>query len=100
MLGNIEEIQKNLKDKLDQIVVDASDPDQMITISITASKAIRNIRINPELVAKNDAEMIEDLMVVAMNKAMELAEQKSAEETQKMMSELLPPGMDLGNMFG
>jgi nucleoid-associated protein EbfC len=44
-----------------------------------------------------DKEQLEDLLVVAINRALDEAGEKAAFETEKMMQDMLPPGF--GDMF-
>jgi len=46
-------------------------------------------------------EQVEDLVTVAVNRVLELAAAKEAEESQKLIKSMMPPGMgDLSNLFG
>ncbi len=100
MFGQIEEMKKQLQEKLASIVVTGEAGDGMVKVEVDATKQIKNISINPEVMTPDDPEQLEDLLMVAINRAMAQAEEKAAVETQEMMSGLLPPGMDLPNLFG
>jgi DNA-binding protein YbaB len=45
-----------------------------------------------------DKEELEDLLLVAINRVLELAEEKAGVETQSLLKDMMPPG--LGNLFG
>lgn len=99
MLDKLEEMQKNIKLKLDDITVDAEAGEGKIKVQANANRKILNIVVDPELL-KGDADELEDLLLVAINRVLDQAEAKAAVETQSIMSSLLPPGMNIPGMFG
>lgn len=98
LLGNMEERQKALKEQLSQIKVESEAADGAIKVEATATREITNISIDPEFLKSSDAEEIEDMLLVAINRTLELAAEKEATETQRLIQDMLPPGM--GNLFG
>jgi len=100
MLGNFQEKQEKMKEALTAITVEAEAGDGAVTIQANAAREILNISIDKEKVSLDDTEELEDLLVVAMNRVISLASEKEAEESQKMVSNILPPGMEgLTDMF-
>jgi len=101
LFGNFEEKQTELKEQLAKITVAAEAGDGAIKITANANREITNISIDKEKIDLTDAEELEDLLLVAVNRVMELAVDTEANETQKMMQDILPPGLgNLTNMFG
>lgn len=101
MFGNMEEMQKQMKAKLSAIKVEAEAADGAVRVTANAAREISNISINKEMLNWEDKEEIEDLVMVAVNRALALATQKEAEETQNMIKDMMPPGMGgLGDLFG
>ena len=100
MFGNFEEIQKNLQAKLESISVEHDAGDGMVKITGTAAKSINGISINLELLNKERAEELEDLLIVAVNNFIIEADAKAAAETQNLMTGFLPPDLDLGGLLG
>lgn len=101
LLGNMEEKQKAMKEKLSSIFVKAEAGDGAIEVTANGNREVTNISIKKEAISLDDMEELEDLMMVAVNRVMEKATEKEAEESQKMMRDMMPPGMgDLGNLFG
>ena len=68
-----------------------------LTITGNAAKQVTNVMISKELIGSQDMEMIEDLLVTSINRFIEDAQKAEANETQSMMSEMLPPGF--GDLF-
>ena len=99
LLGNMEEKQKAMREKLSSISVEAETGG--IKVTANANREITNISINKEAIDFEDMEQLEDLLTVTINQALEKAMNTEAEETQKMMKDMMPPGLDgLGNLFG
>jgi DNA-binding YbaB/EbfC family protein len=98
MFGDMEERQKALKEQLAQIKVSSDAADGAIKVEANATRTITNIQIDPAFLKDSDAEELEDLLMVAINRAIELAAETEAAETQKLIQDMLPPGM--GNLFG
>lgn len=100
LMGNFEEQQKQMQATLAGITVEAEAGEGAVKVTSNAAREILNISIDKEKIDINDLEQIEDLLVVAMNRVIALASEKEAEESQKMVSGMLPPGMDgLTDMF-
>lgn len=100
LLGNMEERQAEMKNKLATIIVEASSGDGMVKVSASADRQLTNIQFDPSFIKSADQEEIEDLILVAVNEVMTLAAAKEAEEAQNMLKDMLPPGLgDMGGMF-
>jgi DNA-binding YbaB/EbfC family protein len=63
----------------------------MVTVTINGAKQLLSIAIDPEVVSKDDVEMLQDLIVAAVNDA----QRKAEEEMSKKMGGMLPPGLKL-----
>ena len=99
-MGNFEEQQKQMQVKLAGITVEAEAGDGAVKVTANAAREILNVSIDKEKIDLSDLEQVEDLLVVAMNRVIEQASAKEAEESQKMVSGMLPGGMSgLADMF-
>ena len=68
----------------------------MVNITMNGRGEVRSLKLEPGIVNPDDVEVLEDLIVAAINDARKKAEQVIAEETAKIMEELgLPPDLDL-----
>ena len=100
LLGNFEEQQKKMKVALAEITVEAEAGDGAIQVKADANRQILNISIDKEKIDPQDTEQIEDLLLVAINRALEMAAEKEAEEGQSLLKDMMPPGLGgLGDMF-
>lgn len=95
-LGNLKEMQEKMQQDMASVKVEEEVGG--ITVEATGDKRITNISIKPELLEAGDAEMIEDLLLEAVNRALDKAEEQAQGKMKDMMSGMFPGG--LGNLFG
>ncbi|MDN3550952.1 YbaB/EbfC family nucleoid-associated protein [Mucilaginibacter aquaedulcis] len=86
-----------VKKRLDAITVSGSAEGGKITVTANGNKVVQSVQIDSAFLADADKEEIEELMVVAINKAMEQAENVSQSEMAAMTKNMFG---DLGGMFG
>ena len=99
-MGKMQEAQQQMeetKKRLDTVFVDVSVENASVKISASANLKIKNISISDELLAKNDKEELEDLIVVAINKVLDEAKQVQEVEMSKVAQGMMP---NLGGLFG
>jgi nucleoid-associated protein EbfC len=95
MMGKLQEMKQKMeeiKKRLETITVKAEAAEGAITVTANGNKKIVNVTISDEI-AKGDKEELEDLLVVAINRAIEQAEKVNEAEMQGAASGFLPPGM-------
>ncbi|QQS28054.1 MAG: YbaB/EbfC family nucleoid-associated protein [Sphingobacteriales bacterium] len=95
--GMIRQMQENMlqsKKQLDNITVESEAGNGAVKVVATASKNIVSISISPGLLENPDKEELEDLLLVAVNRALSMSESKATEEMKKLTGNMLPPGFD------
>jgi len=101
LLGNLEEQQAAMAEKLESITVEADAGGGAVKVSASASRKILNISIDKEKLDWDDVEMVEDLVLTAINSVLEKAAVKEAAESKKLISQMMPSGLGgLGNLLG
>ncbi|MBR9833056.1 YbaB/EbfC family nucleoid-associated protein [Acidiluteibacter ferrifornacis] len=93
MMGKLQEMQQQtekIKKRLDTISVEGEAENGLIKVVATANKKITSIAIDDRLMSEGDKEQIEDLMMVAINKAIEKAENVSNAEMAGAAKGMLP----------
>jgi DNA-binding YbaB/EbfC family protein len=88
-----EEMQK-VQENLENITVEATAGGGMVKVVANCKYRIQSIHIDPEVIKSDDKEMLEDLIIAAVNQAITAAQQKSNEEMEKITGGLLG-GMNL-----
>jgi nucleoid-associated protein EbfC len=88
MQGRMAQLQKDLETD----TVTATAGGGAVTVVATGTQKLLSVRIDPE--AAGDAEMLQDLVVAAVNDAMEKSKQMASDKMQALTSGLgLPPGL-------
>lgn len=105
MMGKVKEMQariKEIKDGLIHTTAEGESGAGLVKALVNGAKQVVRIDIDPSLLKESDKAILQDLIVAAVNKAMQNVEERTQEEFRKKTEGLLPniPGMDLGNMFG
>ncbi|PSJ71872.1 nucleoid-associated protein, YbaB/EbfC family [Sphingobacteriales bacterium UPWRP_1] len=95
MLQNMQQQIEESKKQLENITVEANAGEGAVKVVATASQKIVSVTLIPELIGAADKEELEDLLLVAVNRALDLARQKAAEEMTKITGNMLPPGFNL-----
>lgn len=96
LLNNMQNQQEELQKQLAEIMIDTEADGGKIKIRTNAKRELINISIDKSLLEGGDPEELEDLLLVAINRALEQAAEKEAAESQRLMKDMLPPG--LGNL--
>tara|TARA_B100001750_G_C15043779_1_gene367967 strand:- start:174 stop:506 length:333 start_codon:yes stop_codon:yes gene_type:complete len=96
LMKKAQEMQKKmeqLQEELGDVEVTGTSGGGMVTVVMTCKGMTKSLKVSPELVSGDDKEMMEDLVVAAMNDARTKADAKMSEETQKAMKNMgIPPG--------
>ncbi|MBP0979170.1 MAG: YbaB/EbfC family nucleoid-associated protein [Oscillospiraceae bacterium] len=64
-----------------------------VNITILGSKIVKSVKISPEIVEKDEIEMLEDLITAAFNQAVENAENESNKRLSSVTGNLSIPGL-------
>lgn len=75
MLQQAQKQAQELQDQMATTVVEASAGGGTVTVKMNGQKRVLSIKIEPEAVAANDIEMLQDLIMAAVNEAGRKAEQ-------------------------
>jgi len=97
MLRQVQKMQQDMmaaQEALKDEEVTATAGGGMVTVTVNGNKQLQSIKIDPEVVSKDDVEMLQDLIVAAINDA----QRKADDEMQKTMSGMLG-GMKIPGMF-
>ena len=101
ILKQAQQMQKKmakLQEDLKERVVEGSSGGNMVKALVNGKKELLKVEIKPEVMDPDDVEMLEDLIIAAVNQAMMKAEEMAEEEMNKITGGL--GGMPgLGGMF-
>ncbi|MGV7030314.1 YbaB/EbfC family nucleoid-associated protein [Methylobacterium symbioticum] len=92
----MQEKMANLQEELETVEVTGAAGGDAVQVTMTAKGQTRSVRIDPSLMVADEREILEDLLVAALNDARGKAEQAAQERMAELTKGLpLPPGMKL-----
>ena len=100
MFGKLAEAQQKaeeIKSRLALITVEGIAGNGTVTVTANGNKTVTNISISDSLLQPGKKEELEDLLLVAIERAFQQAENVSAAEMKSLMGNMMP---GLGSLFG
>jgi DNA-binding YbaB/EbfC family protein len=91
MMKQAQQMQERLQKQMAEMRVEGNAGGGMVTVVVNGAKQIQSLKIDPEVVSKDDVEMLQDLIVAAINDA----QRKADEEMSQKMGGMLPPGLKI-----
>ncbi len=105
MFGKFSEMQEKMekaKQELAKVEVEAEAGGGMVKVKANGKRKILSIELDEDVIDPDDAEMMEDLVVAGVNKALDKAEEAAQEHMQKIYKDMMPgggiPGMDMSKL--
>lgn len=105
----IQEMQRNMQQQMAKMqseigsqTVEGSSGGGMVKITMNGNMEVTGVAIDPEIIDPDDPEMFEDLVMAAVNQAIEKAKALGQNAQSKMLGGMIPPGMEnlLGGLMG
>jgi DNA-binding YbaB/EbfC family protein len=93
MLKSAQEMQDRLQKELAALRVEGSSGGGMVTVVLDGHKALQSLRIEPEVVNRDEVEMLQDLVVAAFNDAAAKVEEALAQKLGGLGAGLKIPGL-------
>ena len=103
MMGKVKELQDKMQQaqtQLQHITATGEAGGGLVKATANGHRTLTKLEIDPSLLTPEDQEMLPDLVVAAVNKALEAADLLAKQELQRQTSGLMPniPGFDLSNL--
>ena len=100
MLSRLRQVQEDLQRQVNTVAVEASAGGGMVTVKMNGQKQVLEMRIEPDVFASKDQEMLQDLIRAAVNEASRRVDDELAEQ-MKSLAGGIPgiPGMKIPGLF-
>ena len=93
MMQQAQQMQERLQKQMADMRIEGASGGGMVTVTVSGHKQLQQIKIDPEVVSKDDVEMLQDLIVAAVSDAHRKVDEALANQMQGMMGGLRLPGM-------
>lgn len=98
MMKQIQKMQKDME-KMQAELADKTVTEEsgggMVKATVNGKKELISVEIDNEIISSDDKEMLEDLIVAAVNKALESAGKMAEEQLNSITKGMLPPGFNI-----
>jgi DNA-binding YbaB/EbfC family protein len=93
MMKQAQQMQERLQKQMAELRVEATAGGGMVTVVVNGHKHVQKITIDPEAVSKDDVEMLQDLIVAAINDANRKVDEQLGHSMSGLMGGLKIPGL-------
>jgi DNA-binding YbaB/EbfC family protein len=100
MLSRLRQVQEDLQRQVNSVAVEASAGGGMVTVKMNGQKQVLEVRIEPEVFASKDQEMLQDLLRAAVNEASRRVDDELANQMKSLASGIPGmPGLKIPGLF-
>jgi DNA-binding YbaB/EbfC family protein len=93
MMKQAQEMQERLQKQMAEMKIEATAGGGMVTVVVSGHKQLLSLKLDPDVVSKEDVEMLQDMIVAAMNDAHRKVDEALAGQMQGLMGGLRLPGL-------
>jgi DNA-binding YbaB/EbfC family protein len=93
MMQQAQQMQERLQKQMTEMRVDATAGGGMVTVTVNGNKQVLALKLDPEVVSKDDVEMLQDLIVAAIGDAHRKVDEALASQMQGLMGGMRIPGL-------
>ena len=100
MLSRLGKLQEDYQRQVNSVTVEASAGGGMVTVKMNGQKQVVNVRIEPDVFAGKDQEMLQDLVRAAVNEASRRVDEELASQIKNLASGIPGiPGLKIPGLF-
>jgi nucleoid-associated protein EbfC len=93
MMRQAKEMQERLQKQMAEVSVEATAGGGMVTVAMNGAKQVQSLTIDPAVVSKDDVEMLQDMIIAALNDAQRKVDERLGGAMQGMLGGLKIPGL-------
>jgi DNA-binding YbaB/EbfC family protein len=87
------QMQEQIQKRMNDLRVEASAGGGMVTVVVNGAKQVQSIKIDPEVVSKDEVEMLQDLIAAAVNDASRKVDEQLGQSMSGLLGGLKIPGL-------
>jgi hypothetical protein len=93
MMKQAQQMQEQMQRQMAEKRIEASAGGGMVTVVVNGLKQLQSLKLDPEVVNKDDVEMLQDLILAAINDASRKADDAMSQQLGGMMGGMKIPGL-------
>ncbi len=93
VMQQAKQMQEKMQKQMADLRVEATAGGGMVTVTMSGTKQLLSLKIDPEVVSKEDVEMLQDLIVAAINDAVRKVDEQLGQQMSGLMGGLKIPGL-------
>ena len=93
MMKDLQKMQTKMQESLDTLEIEGTSGGGVVTVRMNGKKQLLSLKLAPEAITPDDTELMEDLLIAAVNEAGRQVDEEVERMTQGMTAGLKIPGM-------
>ena len=93
LMKQLQQAQERVQKEIAALEIEATSGGGMVRVVMDGHKAVKTLRIDPEVVSKDDVEMLQDLVTAAVNEASRKVDEAVQEKMAGLTGGLKIPGL-------
>ena len=93
LLKQLQQKQEKMQEEIAALVVEATAGGGMVKVEMDGQKNLKSLKLEPEVVSKDDVEMLQDLVVAAVNEASRKVDDQVKEKLAVLAGGMNIPGL-------
>jgi nucleoid-associated protein EbfC len=93
LLKQLQQQQEKMQEEIAALVVEATSGGGMVRVEMDGQKNLKSLKLEPDVVSKDDVEMLQDLVVAAVNEASRKVDEVVKEKIAGLTGGLKIPGL-------
>jgi len=93
MMKQAQQMQDRMQKQMAEMRIEATAGGGMVTVVMNGSKQVLSLKIDPEAVSKDDVEMLQDLILAAINDGSRKADEAMSSQMSGLMGGMKIPGL-------
>lgn len=93
LMKQAQQLQERMQQEMSTLTIEGAAGGGMVTVVVNGHKHLQKLTIDPEAVSKDDVEMLQDLIVAAVNDALRKVDEELKNKVGGMMGGLGLPGL-------